>query len=143
VVIPAVVVLPIATANGHAAGTPAQGAGGQPAPTDDPPSKYPGHVKTPYRTGRKADRRTEEMLEFCYDLYILDRQTRTRVFEKAKSKFRDDAPNTEKDVAVYARRWAGRFSPALPIDRDGPGVTELRSAMARRGAMPPRNQALS
>jgi hypothetical protein len=93
-----------------------------------PSGKYTGHVKKAYRTGRKADQQTELMLEFCFDHYVLHGWTRSRVLDRAKRQFGDDAPNTEADVAINARRWAARFEPALPLDRDGEGVAKLRSA---------------
>lgn len=131
VVIPAANPPRIVETNGRANGTPAIEPVHQDATTGGPPNKYPGHAKKPYRTGRKADDGTAEVYEWCYDRYVLDLWTAARVFEKAKDEFRGDAPSNVKYVAIYAERWAERFTPRLP-DRDGPGVTELRSAVVRQ-----------
>ncbi len=102
----------------------------EPPATKSEPSKYPGHVRRPYRTGRPADRSTEAVLEFCYDEHIINGRTRAQVLEMARIRFPDhDALTNPRYVKTYAERWARRFVPALPLDR-GP---DWRSERQRIG----------
>jgi hypothetical protein len=77
--------------------------------------KYPGHTKKPYTTGRPADPGTEAVLELCYD-ELKKGRTRAQVLDQARREFPDNAPSNEANVRNYARRWAERFTPRLPLD---------------------------
>jgi hypothetical protein len=83
-------------------------------------NEYTGHRKKPYQTGRRPDPATEAVYKFCYEGYVAGRP-RTAIMEAAKREFRDgDPPQRESDITIYAKRWARRFEPALPLNRKQP-----------------------
>jgi hypothetical protein len=81
--------------------------------------KYPGHVKKPYRTGRKHIPEREPVLQFCYDEYVVKGQPRQEVLERAKTKYGQAyAPRADTAVKPFAHEWSERFNPPLPMERD-------------------------
>jgi len=76
-------------------------------------AKYPGHVKKPYRTGKRRDPEREVVLEFVYDQY--KSKSRAEVRQAAFKQFgRKHAPTDDEAVKTMAKEWANRFEPPLP-----------------------------
>jgi hypothetical protein len=102
-----------------AARTPAEPSAQTPSAALGAPSKYVGHVKKSYTTGRKADPLRESVLEYCYDEYIGKGRSRKEVWDDARSRFGPSSPMTRDEVKDFAWEWAKRFAPPLPTARDG------------------------
>jgi hypothetical protein len=89
------------------------------AEADADASKYSGHTKKPTWTGRPAEELREVVIEFYYDLYIGLGFSQSAVLTSARKHF---GPAVEKylekgKVRAYAREWAGRWAPRLPLVR--------------------------
>jgi hypothetical protein len=80
-------------------------------------AKYPGHVRKPYRTGRKPDEAKETVFEFCYDEYVGKSRPRADVWTDAKHRFGHSAPRKKDDIANFAWEGARRFEPELSMVR--------------------------
>jgi hypothetical protein len=80
-------------------------------------AEYPGHTRKPYRTGRRPNWETEQVLKFCYDQYITEGRSRAQVLTRARERFGVEAPADEREVARNAQRWSQRFTPPLAMVR--------------------------
>jgi hypothetical protein len=88
------------------------------APSDQA-GKHPGHVRKPYRTGRKRNEDREAVLEYCYDEYIGKGKPQGDVLRAVKMWFgpSEHLPTTKDQVRAFAREWAERWVPSLPLAR--------------------------
>src|SRR5262249_26806370 len=103
--------------------TPAESLPGATPTVSSPLSEYPGHVRKPHRTGRKPDPETERLYKVCYDEYVVKDRTRSQVSGTAHKECPGGLPRgTEEEigraVTEYAKRFAKRYDPPLPMDPD-------------------------
>ncbi len=69
------------------------------------------------KTGRPYEPRTTRVYEFCYREFVTNQRSRAQVLNEASRVFGEDGPREESDVKRFAKRFAERFDPPLPLDR--------------------------
>jgi hypothetical protein len=80
-------------------------------------SKYPGHRRMTQTRGPQPDEARETVLEFCYDEYIVKGRPQGEVLQEARRFGSRYMPKTTMHVRAFARQWASRWEPSLPLDR--------------------------
>jgi hypothetical protein len=88
------------------------------APANKPSadSQYPGHARRPHGHGPWPDPARETVLQFCYDEYVIQGRPAGDVLRDAQQSFGARyAPKTTAHVRAFARQWASRWLPPLPL----------------------------
>jgi hypothetical protein len=105
---------------GETDGAPAQGAiAHKTVATTEEHYEYSGHTRKAYATGRRGDPEVEAVLKFCYDTYIVQRKSKAQVLERVRKTFpKATYPDRQEHVKQASNRWASKFVPPLPLNRD-------------------------
>jgi hypothetical protein len=83
--------------------------------------KYPGHTKKPYRTGRQPNETREGVIEWLYDQYFGLGRRPGEILKAGPKHFGHAGerylPRTKDQLRSFAKEWAGRWEPRLPLKR--------------------------